>query len=224
MAYALIIDDTIESVGSLPKSAQRLDTEEWVVGLRTASPDLVAACGYVEVVETPQPVDPDYYTTWTSTIVLLDGVPTRVWEVRPKSDDELYPSPEASTVASAQMTAQSQVAAGASPEQIAAMAGLYPNWSGGGVAYEIDNVVRYMAMSARCVQSHTSQADWDPQSTPSLWTLYRPPGVALPWVQPLGASDAYQIDELVTHQGQEWVCTLPDNVWEPGVTGWDVVG
>lgn len=41
-----------------------------------------------------------------------------------------------------------------------------------------------------------------------------------PWVQPLGAHDAYPADAEVTHKNKAWVSTTPFNVWEPGVSGW----
>lgn len=40
------------------------------------------------------------------------------------------------------------------------------------------------------------------------------------WVQPSGANDAYQFGDRVTHNGQTWTSTAPNNVWEPGVYGW----
>lgn len=46
-----------------------------------------------------------------------------------------------------------------------------------------------------------------------------------PWRQPvLGAWPAYQLGAQVTHQGSTWTCTFEQNVWEPGVFGWDVEG
>ena len=46
------------------------------------------------------------------------------------------------------------------------------------------------------------------------------------WTQPLGATDAYKIGDIVSHNGQLWKCTQGDgaglNVWEPGVFGWEV--
>ena len=47
--------------------------------------------------------------------------------------------------------------------------GIYPEWEAG-VEYTsrkkvIDNGALY-----RCLQAHTSQADWRPSATPSLWT------------------------------------------------------
>lgn len=57
-------------------------------------------------------------------------------------------------------------------------------------------------------------------------------GVPAAWVQPTGAHDAYRIlvdsegeshPEQVTHNGQVWVTVVDNNVWEPGVHGWEVV-
>lgn len=41
-----------------------------------------------------------------------------------------------------------------------------------------------------------------------------------PWKQPSGSADPYQIQERVTHNGQIWTCIVENNVWEPGVYGW----
>lgn len=43
------------------------------------------------------------------------------------------------------------------------------------------------------------------------------------WVQPTGAHDAYQIGDNVMHNGQQWRSTAANNVWEPGVYGWEIV-
>ena len=40
------------------------------------------------------------------------------------------------------------------------------------------------------------------------------------WVQPLGAHDAYKVDEKVTHKSRHWINTYPANAYEPGVYGW----
>lgn len=41
-----------------------------------------------------------------------------------------------------------------------------------------------------------------------------------PWVQPLGAFDAYLRDAVVSHKGKTWESLLDFNVWEPGISGW----
>ena len=41
------------------------------------------------------------------------------------------------------------------------------------------------------------------------------------WTQPLGASDAYMKDDIVSFEGSLWISTIDSNVWQPGVYGWD---
>ena len=41
------------------------------------------------------------------------------------------------------------------------------------------------------------------------------------WTQPLGASDAYMKDDIVSFEGSLWISTIDGNVWQPGVYGWD---
>ena len=47
---------------------------------------------------------------------------------------------------------------------------LYPVWAAG-VAYEVDKHVRGTnGKLYKCIQAHTSQADWSPEAVASLWT------------------------------------------------------
>ena len=52
--------------------------------------------------------------------------------------------------------------------------------------------------------------------------------VAPEWEQPEGGHDAYQVGDIVFHDGQFWECTDGDadgnNVWEPGEFGWAPLG
>ena len=73
----------------------------------------------------------------------------------------------------------------------------------------------------RCVQAHTSQADWTPPATPALWAATSDPSEEWPaWSAPIGAHDAYALGDKVSHNGQHWISTADANVWEPGVYGW----
>lgn len=60
-------------------------------------------------------------------------------------------------------------AQGASNSQALAMPTLYPEWEIG-VPYGADYIVRRGGTLYRCAQAHTSQADWSPEVTASLWT------------------------------------------------------
>lgn len=76
----------------------------------------------------------------------------------------------------------------------------------------------------KCVQAHRSQADWEPENTPALWTKIGDPSEEYPaWSQPLGAHDAYPLGAKVSHNGKKWTSDVDNNVWEPGVYGWSEV-
>lgn len=76
------------------------------------------------------------------------------------------------------------------------------------------------------LQDHTSAEEWTPDTATSL---YKPIGVTedgiAVWVQPLGASDAYNIGDRVSYNGVIYVSTIDGNVWSPDAypTGWKVV-
>ena len=96
---------------------------------------------------------------------------------------------------------------------------LFPMWTIG-VAYAVDDRVQNGGILYKCVQAHTSQADWTPDATPALWVV-----VSIDeypeWVQPTGAQDAYAKGSKVTHNGKKWISSYDANVWEPGVYGWE---
>lgn len=98
---------------------------------------------------------------------------------------------------------------------------LYPIWQIN-TAYAVSDRIRHDGILYRCVQSHTSQAGWEPDKTPALWTV-----VSLDewpaWVQPVGASDAYAKGAKVSHKDKHWVSDVDANVWEPSVYGWSEV-
>ena len=110
---------------------------------------------------------------------------------------------------------------GATDAQALAVPVLYPAWRSG-VAYVTGHRVLHGGVLYKCVQAHTSQADWTPDATPALWVV-----VSIDeypeWVQPTGAHDAYNIGDKVTHNGKTWVSDVDNNVWEPGVYGWKCI-
>ena len=109
-------------------------------------------------------------------------------------------------------------------EQAAAVAAIFPLWSGNGVSYAAGDRVQYETLLYKCLQSHTSQTDWTPPSAVSLWARIDDPAVEWPeWRQPAGAHDAYAMGAKVSHNDKHWISTVDANVWEPGVSGWSQV-
>ena len=101
---------------------------------------------------------------------------------------------------------------------------LFPAWATG-VSYTADERVSYADKLYRCVQSHTSQADWTPDATPALWTEVAKPGEIPVWRQPTGAQDAYQKGDKVHYPGKDdpvYISTVDNNVWSPDTYGWEL--
>lgn len=98
---------------------------------------------------------------------------------------------------------------------------LFPVWATD-TAYAVGDRVQYNGVLYKCVQAHTSQADWMPDATPALWVI-----VSVEewpeWIQPTGAHDAYDKDAKVSHNGKHWKNTIDANVYEPGVYGWEEI-
>ena len=99
---------------------------------------------------------------------------------------------------------------------------LFPMWAIGR-AYAVDDRVQYGGILYKCVQAHTTQADWTPDITPALWVA-----VSIEeypeWVQPTGAHDAYNIGDIVSYNGTLYISLIDANVWSPEgyPAGWEV--
>lgn len=104
---------------------------------------------------------------------------------------------------------------------------LFPAWVAE-TEYSIGQRVRYGDKLYKCVQAHTSQADWTPDATPALWTEVAKPGEIPVWKQPTGAQDAYQAGDKVWYPDVDttvYESLINDNVWSPEAypQGWKVV-
>lgn len=115
-----------------------------------------------------------------------------------------------------------------SDEEALTVSTLYPEWNGEGVSYAVDDIVRVGNQLWRCVQAHTSQADWSPSAAPSLWSRIDIAGDGIEvWTQPTGAHDAYNTGDKVHYPGKSdpvYVSTIDGNVWSPDAypQGWQL--
>ncbi len=102
---------------------------------------------------------------------------------------------------------------------------LFPNWTPDNtITYHINNRVQYEGILYKCLQEHTPQEAWTPIAAPSLWAKVLIPDVnVIPeWEQP-SSTNPYQVGDKVTHNEKTWECTVANNVWEPGVYGWQEI-
>lgn len=100
---------------------------------------------------------------------------------------------------------------------------LFPGWHSCGT-YAMGQRVRHNGILYRCLLAHDAQPGWDPVAAPSLWTrvLIVDPNSIPDWVQP-GSTNPYAKGDRVQHKGSVWVSAISDNLWEPGVYGWEIV-
>lgn len=87
--------------------------------------------------------------------------------------------------------------------------------------YTINEKVKYNNTLYKCLQTHTSQADWNPVDAVSLWTkvLIVDPTVIPEWEQP-ESTNPYMKGDKVTYNGKTYESTVDNNVWAPDQYGW----
>lgn len=77
----------------------------------------------------------------------------------------------------------------------------------------------------KVVSKHTSQADWTPDATPSLYDAIGLDDSGYPvWSQPTGAHDAYNTGDIVNYNGTLYQSLIDGNVYSPDAypAGWQV--
>lgn len=68
----------------------------------------------------------------------------------------------------------------------------------------------------RVVQAHTSQSDWKPDETASLYSAIGLNASGYPlYSQPTGAHDAYDKGDIVDYKGKLYESVMDDNVYSP---------
>lgn len=110
------------------------------------------------------------------------------------------------------------------PDDLALTApAVYQAWTVGDV-YEVDQRVLFEDVLYKVLQAHTAQEGWEPTVAPSLFAkVLIPDATVIPeWEQP-DSTNAYMTGDKVMHNGSTWISTVDNNVWEPGVYGWDKV-
>ena len=98
---------------------------------------------------------------------------------------------------------------------------LFPMWTAN-TDYAVGDRIQHDGVLWRVLIAHKSQDDWIPANTPSLYArvLIPDPEVIPEWVQP-DSTNPYMTGDKVTHNGKTWVSIIDNNVWEPGVYGWE---
>lgn len=122
-------------------------------------------------------------------------------------------------------------AASLSDEKALEIASVYDEWQIG-KAYSVGEFIRYGANGVgdpqlyKIVQAHTSQADWTPDNSPSLYDAIGLNESGYPvWSKPTGAHDAYNKGDIVDYNGTLYKSVIDGNIWSPDEypQGWEKV-
>ena len=118
----------------------------------------------------------------------------------------------------------------ADKEKIMEIPSVFPKYVVG-KAYAVKEVFSYGENEVgdpqlyQVLQAHTSAAEWTPDVATSL---YKKIGITedgyAEWVQPLGASDAYNTGDIVSYKGVLYKSLIDGNAWSPEAypAGWEV--
>lgn len=114
-------------------------------------------------------------------------------------------------------------------EDILSVATVYPVYEIG-KTYKEKEIFSYGLNSVgdpqlyQVLTKHTSTEEWKPDTATSLYKAIGVTEEGYPeWVQPLGASDAYNTGDVVSYNDELYKSICDDNVWSPDVYGWELL-
>ena len=116
-------------------------------------------------------------------------------------------------------------------EEILSVSSVFPEYEVG-KTYKVKQVFRYGKNNVgdtqlyQVLQEHTSTEEWTPDTATSLYKAIGVTSEGYPeWVQPLGASDAYNKGDIVSYNGVLYQSIIDGNVWSPDSypAGWITV-
>lgn len=116
-------------------------------------------------------------------------------------------------------------------DKILEVPSLFPKYKVG-KAYAVKEIFSYGENEVgdpqlyQVLQAHTSTKEWTPDTSASLYKKIGVTEEGYPeWVQPLGATDAYNTGDVVSYNGVLYKSTIDGNIWAPDTypQGWEAV-
>jgi hypothetical protein len=221
MRYVLVENGEVTKT-KLPKTGVLSDGST-VSNYNLLPHDVLVAEGWLPLIDEPPETDDKHRAVRTGYEIYGDRVEAiySIEEIIPPaiSEEELQ---DKARLKAQQLAVKSLIQAKSlSTEEIIELAPLFPAYEVG-KAYSIGDVFTYKRSLYEVIQAHTSQADWPPDTTASLYKNHTPKGEIEDWRQPLGAHDAYMTGDRVLFNGKTYISKIDNNVWSPDVYGWQL--
>lgn len=101
-------------------------------------------------------------------------------------------------------------------EQAVKVLDLYLPWESG-TDFAVDDMRRHADKLYRCLQAHTSQADWTPDAVPALWVEIVPAGEYREIKDRMLPTEAFALGEVGWYQTKDnlWESLIDANVYTP---------
>lgn len=90
--------------------------------------------------------------------------------------------------------------------------------------YEVGKRLQFKDKLYKVLIAHKSQNTWMPDVSPSLFAevLIPDPTIIPEWIQP-ESTNPYMKGDKVRHNDRIWESYVDNNVWEPGIYGWNEI-
>lgn len=173
----------------------------------------------------PEPVSIDQHSVWVAEniqeVEAEDGI-AYIYDLKQFEKDEYIRMEIRSTQTATSITFVKMAESGTIDDTTATEhLQLFSPWASG-INYKVNDLRKFKNALYKCIQAHTSQADWEPDLVPAMWIKIGDPAEEWPaWSQPIGAHDAYELGAKVNHNDKHWVSSVAANIWEPGTYGWE---
>lgn len=103
---------------------------------------------------------------------------------------------------------------------------IYPTWSAG-TEYTEGDRVRSNDKLWKCLQTHASQEDWEPEANPAMWVEIAKPGEYREIKEDMLSTEAFAMDEIGWYQTKDnlWKSLIDNNIYTPTAypDGWEKV-
>ena len=221
MNYAYIENGQVTKT-RLPKTGT-LNNGSTVSNYNLLPHDVLLAEGWLPLIDEPPETDTKHRAVITGYEIYADRVETlySIEEIIPPaiSEEELQ---DKARLKAQQLAVKSLIQTDSLlSNEMLEVAALFPVYEVG-KAYSIGDIFTYKRSLYEVIQAHTSQADWPPDTTASLYKNHTPKGEIEDWRQPLGAHDAYMTGDRVLFNGEVYISKIDNNVWSPDVYGWEL--
>lgn len=93
---------------------------------------------------------------------------------------------------------------------------LYPEWSDKSISYHKDERLIFNDKFYKVLLDHTSQADWTPDVSVSLFVEISDPSIEYPeWKRPTGSHDSYRTGDKITFNNKKYISLVDNNIYSP---------